>query len=318
VIVTVTPNPSVDRTYELPELHAGHVVRATALRTDPGGKGLNVAWTLAAAGHQVLAVVPIGGHDGELLRDELAARGVAVVAVPIGRSVRSNASLVTPDGTVTKVNAPGPALSTEEAAALEKATLTAAHGATWVAACGSLPPGADDDWYARLVRDAQEVGALVAIDASDAPLTAAIAAGPDLIKPNREELAGAVGRDLATLGDVVTAAAQLRARGVGAVVASLGADGAVLVSGEGSWHATRPPLTPVSAVGAGDALLAGVLGVAARTGLTAEALRAGVAHGAAAALLPGTSLPRPTDLDLDVVTVTDVDPAHPLTTGSHG
>lgn len=314
MIVTLTPNPSVDRTYEVAELAVGAVSRAHAVRIEPGGKGLNVARTLVAGGHEARAVVPVGGHDGELLSDELATRGVTVVAVPIGRPVRTNISLVTPDGVVSKVNAPGPHLAAAEVDALRKATVAELDGATWVAGCGSLPPGAPDDLYAVLVREAQAAGVRVAIDASGAALRRAVAAGPDLIKPNREELAELAGRELTSLGDVVAAARELIGQGVGSVLASLGADGAVLVGPDGAWHATTPPIVPRSAVGAGDALLAGFLGTC---GWGADALCVGVAHGAAAASLPGTAAPAPTDLDLDAVTVTPVDHHRPLTEGAH-
>jgi 1-phosphofructokinase len=314
VIVTVTPNPSVDRTYVIDELRPGAMHRAEEILVEPGGKGLNVAVVLATAGHDVRAVVPLGGHDGELLRDEVTARGVRVTAVPIAHTTRTNVAVVTPDGSVTKFNAPGPVLSADESRALTKATVAALDGAAWVAGCGSLPPGTTDAWYADLVVEAHAAGARVAIDSSGAPLATAVAAGPDLLKPNREELAEVTGRDIHTLGDVVAAAEQLRARGVAIVVASLGADGAVLVDADGAWHATRPPIEPVSAVGAGDSTLAGILGAGASG---PDALRAGVAHGAAAALLPGTTLPRPSDLELDAVNVRRVDPTHPLTEGAH-
>lgn len=314
MIVTLTPNPSVDRTFEVDAIEVGAVSRARTVRSEAGGKGLNVARTLVAAGRPVRAVVPVGGHDGALLADELAARGVPVVAVPIAGTVRTNISLVTPDGVVSKINAPGPQLTAEELARLRTVTIAALDGATWVAGCGSLPPGAPEDLYATLVAEVRATGARVAIDASGPALRAAVDAGPDLVKPNRDELAELVGRDLVSLGDVIAAARELLERGVGTVVASLGADGAVLVDDGGAWHATRPPLVPRSAVGAGDALLAGVL---AAGGDGPDALLAGVAHGAAAALLPGTAAPRPSDLDLDAVTVTDVDPHRPLTEGAH-
>ncbi|WP_052664166.1 1-phosphofructokinase [Nitriliruptor alkaliphilus] len=314
MIVTLTPNPSVDRTFEVAEFTIGTVSRADAVRIEPGGKGLNVARTLVAGGHGVRAVVPVGGHDGELLSDELADRGVTVVAVPIARPVRTNISLVTPDGVVSKVNAPGPRLTGAEVRALRKATVAELAGAEWLAGCGSLPPGAPADLYATLVREAQAAGVRVAIDASGAALREAVAAGPDLIKPNREELAELAGRELTSFGDVLGAARELIGWGVGAVVASLGADGAVLVDTDGAWHATRPPIVPRSAVGAGDALLAGVL---AAGGRGPEALRVGVAHGAAAALLPGTAAPAPSDVDLEAVTVTPVDHHRPLTEGAH-
>jgi 1-phosphofructokinase len=309
VIVTLTPNPSLDRTLEVAALHRGEVLRATTVRVDAGGKGINVARALRANGHDVRAVVPVGGHEGDHLVDTLAALSIDVVAVPLAAVVRTNVSLVEPDGTVTKINAPGPELSADETAALVRATIEAIDGAAWVAGCGSLPPGAPDDLYANIAVAAHEAGARVAIDTSGPALEAALPGRPDLIKPNADELAVLTGRTLPTVGAVLDAAHELLARGIGTVVVSLGADGALLVDGSGSWHATTPPVTPRSNVGAGDSLVAGLL---AAGGSGPDALASGVAYGTAAVQLPGTSVPGPDDLDLAAVTVTEADPDRSL------
>lgn len=319
MIVTLTPNPSLDRSLEVEQLHRGAVHRATSVRVDPGGKGINVALALAANGVPTRAVVPAGGHEGDHLLDTLAALDLDVVAVPTRGGVRTNISVVEPDGAVTKINAPGHPFSRVETDALVEAVVAAAAGATWVAGCGSLPPGTDDGFYADLVRRGHQAGARVAIDASGTALTDAVAAGPDLVKPNADELAEAVGRSLLTLGDVLDAAGELRDRGARTVVVSLGADGAVLATADGAWQATTRPITPRSAVGAGDSLVAGLLAASAGggtelspDGLGPEALRHGVAYGTAAALLPGTQVPGPHDLDLAGVDVRLADPDRPL------
>jgi 1-phosphofructokinase len=310
MIVTVTPNPSLDRTLEIAALARGSVHRATTIRVDAGGKGINVARALRANGEAVRAVVPIGGHEGDHLVDALGDLGIDVVPVPISAVVRTNISLVEPDGTVTKVNAPGPQLSAEETAALTTATIGAIDGVSWVAGCGSLPPGAPDELYARLATAAHAAGARIAIDTSGPPLVAALCAEPDLIKPNADELADLVGRALTTVGEVLAAIREVRDRGARTVVVSLGADGALLVDDDGSWHATTPPVTPRSNVGAGDSLVAGLL---AGGGRGPSALLTGVAYGTAAVQLPGTSVPGPDDLDLAAVTVAEADPDRSLT-----
>jgi 1-phosphofructokinase len=320
VIVTLTPNPSLDRTYEVSGLDRGAVLRASGVRVDPGGKGINVARALAANDVATRAVVPAGGHEGEHLLDTLAALAIPVIAVPTAGVVRTNISLVEPDGCVTKINAPGQPLSDAETSALVGAVVDAVADAAWVAGCGSLPPGTDPAFYADLVRRGHDAGARVAIDASGAAFTAALAAGPDLLKPNTDELAEAVDRPLRTVGDVLDAARELQDRGARTVVVSLGADGALLVEGDEAWQATTQPITPRSAVGAGDSLVAGLLAASSGSGtplstdgLGPEALRHGVAYGTAAALLPGTQVPRPHDLDLAGVDVRPADVARPLT-----
>jgi 1-phosphofructokinase len=195
---------------------------------------------------------------------------------------------------VTKLNEPGPTLSAAEVEAVTAATVTAAAGADWVAASGSLPPGAPVDFYARLVERLRSAGVRVAVDSSGPPLAAALAARPDLVKPNREELAEVTGRRITTLGEAVAAAEQLRRRGPRTVLASLGADGALLVDRAGAVHGEASVPRPRSAVGAGDALLAGFL---AAGGSGPAALTEALAWGAAAAGLPGSRMPEPGDLD---------------------
>lgn len=310
MIVTLTPNPSLDRTLDLESLESGEVNRATASRVDPGGKGVNVARALVANGETARAVLPLGGYEGEHLASLLQDAGIEVQVVPISEAVRENVSLVEPDGTVTKINAPGPRLTPDEVAGLEKVTIASADdGALWVAASGSLPPGAPDDLYARLAPRVRQAGARFAVDTSGAPLAAALTGAPDLLKPNADELVEATGRAVTTLGDVVDGAHDLRGRGVGAVLVSLGPDGAVLVTAEGAWHATTPPLEPVSNVGAGDATLAGFLAFG---GTGPDALARAVAFGAAAVRLPGSVMPAPDDIARSDVAVTDVDPSRPL------
>ena len=309
MIVTVTPNPSLDRTLEVEELRRGEVVRAHTDRSDPGGKGVNVSRALAANGYPSRAVLPLGGHDGALLAALLEGLGIEVAAVPIADAIRSNITVVEPDGTVTKLNAPGPRLSAAEVDALLERAVAAADGAGWVVASGSLAPGTPDDLYARLAAAVRPVGVRVAVDTSGPALERALAAGPDVLKPNEEELSEVTGVIPETLGDVVLAASRLRERGVGAVLVSLGARGAVLVDGDGSVHAESEVIVPRSTVGAGDALLAGFL---AAGGEGTGALSEGVAWGAAACVLPGTAVPGPGDLQRELVRTHPVDPERPL------
>lgn len=304
MIVTLTPNPSLDQTLEVDRLDRGSVLRARGTRVEPGGKGVNVARALLANGSPVRAVLPIGGPEGDHLAALLEALGLDVRTVPIAAPIRSNVSVVEPNGTVTKINAPGPRLVDDESDSLRKATVAALDGAKWVAACGSLPPGVPVDLYASLVREVHDAGVLVAVDTSGAPLMEVVAAEPDLIKPNAPELAAVSERRLTTFGDVVVAAEELRQRGVRAVLVTLGRDGAVLVDDDGAVHAETPPVTPRSNVGAGDATLAGFL---AAGGAGSEALTQAVAWGAAATILPGTAMPGPRDTDLARVRIDHVD-----------
>lgn len=311
MIVTLTTNPSLDRTIEVDALLRGAVLRAHDGRVDPGGKGINVARALLTQGHKARAVLPTGGAEGRHLAELLVGEGVDLRTVPIRGAVRSNITVAEADGTVTKLNEPGPVLDADEIDQLLDATLDACDGADWLVLSGSLPPGATDETYATLLSRTRGSAVRRALDTSGPAFRLALAQRPDLVKPNREELAEATGRQVDTLGAAVGAARELLASGAGAVLASLGPDGALLVDGHGVLHAEAPAEQPRSTVGAGDALLAGFL---AAGGDGAEALVTGVAWSAAAVRLPGSKMPGPADLDRGAVRLTyDPDPHRPLT-----
>ena len=320
MIITVTPNPGIDRTATLGgELVRGGVHRITSVTSEPGGKGVNVARALNLAGLDVVAVLPAGEHDPILAG--LRSQGVQFEAVPVSGAVRTNLTITEPDGTTTKFNEPGPALDPSEAEALAWAVMQRAQADHWVVLSGSLPPGLPDSWYSDMVAALKAHGCKVAVDTSDAPL-AALAAGldhaaPDLIKPNAEELASLSGVAAESLeaavarGDaepVRRAARHLVDRGVGAVLATLGAAGALLVDPDGSWLATPPPIQPRSTVGAGDSSLAGYVRADVEGADAPGRLRMAVAYGSGAAALPGSAMPTPAQLRLDDVTVTAVAP----------
>ncbi|MET0901054.1 MAG: 1-phosphofructokinase family hexose kinase [Mycobacterium sp.] len=318
MIITVTPNPSLDRTVTLTTtLTRGSVHRIASVSTEPGGKGVNVAGALTLAGLDAVAVLPAATHDPFVAA--LAAAGVPHAAVPISEAVRTNLAITETDGTTTKLNERGATLDPVSLTALTDTVIERAAAADWVVLSGSLPPGAPDSWYAELVARLAPLRCRVAVDTSDAPLLALAAgfdrAAPDLLKPNSEELAGLVGRSADALeqaaaeGDpepVVSAALELVRRGVGAVLATLGAAGAVLVDANGAWLATPPPITPKSTVGAGDSSLAGYLRADVGGAEAPRRLQMAVAYGSAAAALPGTALPSPADLDLDAVRVVSI------------
>ncbi|MEW1643436.1 MULTISPECIES: 1-phosphofructokinase [unclassified Streptomyces] len=301
MILTVTPNPSLDRTYEVPSLDRGEVIRATGERMDPGGKGVNVSRAVAAAGRRTVAVLPLGGAPGALVAELLDAQGIEVAPVPVAGATRSNIALAEADGVLTKINAPGPELTAAEQESLLETVRRQSRDADWIACCGSLPRGLAPSWYAELVARAHAAGVRIALDTSGPALIEALREGPDVVKPNAEELAEAVSRPLATVGDAVKAAEELRELGAGAVLASLGADGQLLVDGSGVWYGSARVDAVRSNVGAGDSSLAGFL-IAGGSG--PEALASAVAHGAAAVQLPGSVMPTPADLDPAAVTVT--------------
>lgn len=313
MIITVTPNPSLDRTVTLGSpLTRGAVQRVDSVTVEPGGKGINVARALTLADVATEAVLPAA--DDDPLLAALRTLGVPFVGVPIAEPVRTNLAITETDGTTTKLNERGALVDDHALRALTRCVLAKAQEASWVVLSGSLPPGIPVDWYAQVVSLLAPLDCRVAVDSSEAPLAALAGAfdvaAPDLIKPNAEELADLAGvpaadlEDAAAQGDmspVVAAARELVARGVGTVLATLGAAGAVLVDSFGAWFATPPPIVPRSTVGAGDASLAGYLRAAVAGAEAPQRLQMAVAYGSAAAALPGSALPGPAQLDLDAV-----------------
>lgn len=313
MIVTLTPNPSVDRTVTLSSmLERGAVLRADSVISQSGGKGVNISRAAVAAGLRTLAVLPADKDDPyvlELLRDGIDCRPER----PAG-PVRVNLTITEPDGTTTKINTPGAVVDGPALDRLASALQQRAQQASWVVLAGSLPPGAPADWYATLVRSLGSTAARVSVDTSGEPLVALANrledSAPDLMKPNGEELASLTGGDpVAIEADPLAAAraaTELVDKGVGAVLVTLGGSGAVLVTAHGAWHATPPPTRVVSTVGAGDSSLFGYLLGDLRGVEPAECLRLAVAYGSAAAALPGTTIPTPDHIRPELVEVREL------------
>lgn len=334
MILTLTPNPSLDRTVTLPgALVRGGVNRLSGVTVEPGGKGVNVARVLTSAGEAATAVLPAAENDplvGAL--EAVDGERLTVLPVTVAGAARINTAVTEPDGTTTKLNEPGAGLSEAEVAVVEDALVEAAEAATagstdparhdWAVLSGSLPPGAPTDWYVRLVTRLRTAapGLRLAVDTSDAPLAALAAhlpdAAPDLIKPNGEELGQLAGlpaeramalEDGAVRGElrpVVDAARVLVGLGIKAVMATLGPAGAVLVTRDGAWHATAPDVPVISTVGAGDSSVAGYVLADVRGGDEETRLATAMAYGSAAAGLPGTTLPTTKDLPAQASVVT--------------
>lgn len=318
MIVTLTANPSLDRTIALDApLQPGEVQAAQSAREDAGGKGINVSRAVAAAGQETLAVLPLSESDP--YRVPLQATRLETRTVSVRGAARANLTITDPAGETTKLNLPGSALAPTEAEALIAAVVDATVGARWLVLAGSVPPGVGDDFYVRVIdavrRAHGEDAPRIAVDTSGAALRAVVDHGsPDLIKPNDEELAELAGVDLApadTTGlhsAVLGVARRLVPSLVAAALVTLGSRGALLVTADGAWASPAPRIRVASTVGAGDSSLAGYLLAESTDAPPADRLTHAIRYGAAAASLPGTQLPAPRDLptdDLSVVTLTE-------------
>ncbi|MEU3060881.1 1-phosphofructokinase family hexose kinase [Streptomyces subrutilus] len=257
MILTVTLNTALDVTYRVPRLlpHASHRVADVAER--PGGKGLNVARVLAALGHEVTATGFAGGRTGAAVRELLRAGspGVVDALAPCAGTTRRTVAVVdAASGDTTQFNEPGPPITAPEWSRFLAGYESLLAGARAVALCGSLPPGVPVGAYALLVRTARAAGVPVLLDTGGEPLRRGVAARPDVIKPNAAELA-----ELTGSRDPLPATRDARRRGARAVVASLGPDGLLAATPEGTWRAAPPRALAGNPTGAGDSAVAGLL-----------------------------------------------------------
>ena len=255
MILTVTPNPAVDLTWHVDRLTPGATHRVPTGASRAGGKGLNVARVLHAAGHEVLALATAGGTTGDEFRAELEASGMPHRLIPTASATRRSAAVVDDaSGESSVLNEVGGPVAPDEAAALAEAAQQLGGTARAVAICGSLPPGLEADDLGVLVARLVAAGVPVVVDTSGAGILAAARAGAHALKPNREELAEATG-----LADPLDGARALVDLGARLVVVSLGADGLVAIARHGAPVAARlPRVLHGNATGAGDAAVAAI------------------------------------------------------------
>ncbi|MBY8884949.1 1-phosphofructokinase family hexose kinase [Streptomyces sp. PTM05] len=284
MIVTVTLNAALDVTYHVPRLTAHATHRVSDVTARPGGKGLNVSRVLAALGHETVATGLAGGRTGEALREGMAAAapGVTDALMTVrGETRRTVAVVDAASGDTTMFNEPGPLVGAEEWAAFLRRYAELLDGARAVALCGSLPPGLPVGAYAELVRAARTAGVYVLLDTSGEALRRGIAARPDAIKPNADELAQLTG-----LTEPLRASGEARRRGARAVVASAGPAGLLAVAEEGVWQAPVPERLEGNPTGAGDSAVAGLLSGLAEDLPWPDRLARAVALSAATVLAP--------------------------------
>ena len=302
MIITVTTNPSIDRTVVVNDLVLGGVNRGELSAIDPGGKGVNVSRALAAFGAKTHAVLICGDLGSQWFSKKLNTLHIPHHVIKAEGITRSNITLQEADQTVTKINEPGFELSTDVLHELYETLDGLELKGSWVVLAGRLNPGADVNTYRDLAQFVRDRGASVAIDGSGAEFKAALQVNPDLIKPNQFELAELVGRPLKTIHDVIAAAREVIDNGVAQVLCSLGKDGAILVTKDQVIHCEPEKSAVGTPVGAGDILLAIYLG----GGAQPSALKDAIAWSAASVPLPGTAIPTPAQAAAVSVMVNEV------------
>ncbi|MCQ4230064.1 1-phosphofructokinase [Pseudomonas stutzeri] len=257
-VLTVTLNPALDLTVQLPVLRLGEVNRSDNLQVHTAGKGLNVAQVLADLGHQLTVTGFLGEANAQPFEQLFAARGFADEFVRVAGETRSNIKLAEADGRITDINGPGLEVGAAQRDELLARLERLVPGHELVVVAGSLPRGVEVPWFVELLQRLARLGARVALDTSGAALRGGLALSPWLIKPNEEELAQARDLDPADAQALADEARRLNAR-IEHVVMSQGAAGVSWFSPAAAWHAQPPKVRVVSTVGAGDSLLAGML-----------------------------------------------------------
>jgi 1-phosphofructokinase family hexose kinase len=284
VILTVTLNAAIDRTVAVPNFRLGRRHRAVESRTVAGGKGINVARALSLLGRPVIATGFVGGPTGTRVLEELRHESVLSDFTRIAAETRINLAVIDPtSGQQTEINERGPAVSPEEVKRLFERIAYLAGGAKICVLAGSLPPGAGDDIYARLIADLARRGVAVVLDAEGEAMMAGVRAGASMVTPNEREAEEIVGQEFADRSDLAQGLLELTRLGAGAAAITR-PEGCVAAVGEGAerrlLEVHTEPLEPVSTVGSGDAFLAGYVAARYEERTPEECLAYGVACGA--------------------------------------
>lgn len=292
MIYTVTLNPALDKEYTVDELKQDEVLRALAVSIDYGGKGFNVSRMLHSLGVDNTALGFVGGATGQTIERGLAELNIKTALTGIREETRTNISIVSEkEKHYIKVNEPGPLISKEEIDHLLQQVDEFVHPNDWWVLAGSLPRGVPNDFYANLINHIHQGGAFAVLDTSGQALQQGLKAHPFLIKPNITETSQLISREINNLSEVRDALPFLHTMGAEIVVISAGEEGALLSNGEKVWHCQAPKIQERNPIGAGDAMVAGLVWRLSLQDDMGQVLAWGIACGTAAASLAGTGMP---------------------------
>ena len=298
-IVTLTLNPTIDKSTTADQIVPDHKIRCAVPKFEPGGGGLNVSRALRRLGSDSVAVFPVGGPSGQLLCQLLSEEHIEQRPIAIEGWTRENFIVV--DGSTGqqyRFGMPGPTLRAEEQQQVLQALREFTELPEFLVVSGSLPPGVEPELLTRIARAARDMGVKVVADTSGPALAALLATGVYLAKPNVGELSKMQGVEELDSQAVAGAARQLVADGkCEVVVVSMGPQGACVVSAEGVDYVAAPSVKKRSTVGAGDSMVAGLVHGLSEGRSLRETARLGVACGTAATMNSGTELFRPADVD---------------------
>jgi len=298
MIVTVTLNPAMDQTLVLPKFVAGDTLRVKSSRIDPGGKGINVSRVIRELGGESIAMGFAPGGLGRFLLQTLESQGIICDFIRTPGEMRTNITLLDESRHLnTILSEPGPETNVEAMSDLKQRLGRILREGDWLVIAGSIPPPLEASVYADLIRDASEMGVHTLLDADGDALAQGASAQPEILKGNRRELERLIGSRLDDEKSTLEAAQKVKAWGIPLVLITRGRQGAVAV-GERALRGIAPRVRAISAVGSGDAFLAGVVLTLSRGGSLEEAMELGIASGTAAVLTPGTELCHRREVDI--------------------
>ena len=298
MIVTVTLNPAMDQTLVLPKFVAGDTLRVKSSRIDPGGKGINVSRVIRELGGESIAMGFAPGGLGRYLLQTLESQGIICDFIRTSGEMRTNITLLDESRHLnTILSEPGPETNVEAMSDLKQRLGRILREGDWLVIAGSIPPPLEASVYADLIRDASEIGVHTLLDADGDALAQGASAQPEILKGNRRELERLIGSRLDDEKSTLEAAQKVKAWGIPLVLITRGRQGAVAV-GERALRGIAPRVRAISAVGSGDAFLAGVVLTLSRGGSIEEAMELGIASGTAAVLTPGTELCHRREVDI--------------------
>lgn len=297
MILTVTFNPAVDKTYTVENFRIDRVHRPSSWQIIAGGKGINVARVYREMGGEAVATGFLGGHNGDYIQEHLRLEGLTSDFVRTEGETRVCIAILDPiQKTQTELNEVGPEISDDEVDRLRLKFESLVRGMEYVVISGSLPPGVPNTIVSELITIATRYSVPCILDASGESLVAGLAAIPYMIKPNAHELSAVVGRQLTTVEEAAAVACEYVARGIKIVAVTFGRDGAIAATSEGVWRARSPEIDFVSAVGSGDSFAAAFVHSLSGSGEIADALRMGTAAGAANAMYFGAGFCKREDI----------------------
>jgi tagatose 6-phosphate kinase len=297
MILTVTLNTAVDKTYTVENFTIDRVHRPSAWRIVPGGKGINVARVFRELGGEAVATGYVGGHSGDFIIDGLRNEGLTSDFVHTSGESRLCIAVLDPvSKTQTELNEVGPEISRDEIERLKLKYESLVPGMQYAVLCGSIPPGVPESIYRELIEIARHHDVPCVLDASGEALVQGLEAVPYMTKPNLQELSAVFGRQLGTVEEAAEAAVELNHRGIEIVVVTFGRDGALAATSDGVWRAKPPEIPFISAVGSGDSLAAAFIYALTKREPVSEALRLGIGAGAANAMTYGAGFCRCKDI----------------------